>query len=168
VARVAKATGGSTTRNIAETRLTEIGGQPTSLVAETAQAVAIVQVALGERAVRVASAEPVGQVVLVVPVAQVASAGLVGQVALAEPVAQVASAGPGAQVVPELVPERQRAQVALPAKAKSAIAAHHRGLVLVRAVEDLAAVAETTRERAAAEVAAAWAVAVTVAAVAVE
>jgi hypothetical protein len=59
----------------------------------------------------------------------------------------------------EAVPERD--PVALLAKNKSVTAAHHPGQVPVpKRVEDLAAAAETTREPAATEAAAAWAAAV--------
>jgi hypothetical protein len=83
------------------------------------------------------------------------------------PVVPVVLEGPAAPVVPEspvvqedpVVPELD--PVAVPLRIKSAIAARHRGLVPVpKRVEDLAAAAETTREQAATEVAAAWAVAV--------
>ena len=56
--------------------------------------------------------------------------------------------------------EREPDQVAVPLRIKSVIAVHHRGRVpLLAAVEDLAAVAETTREPAAAEAVRAWAAA---------
>jgi hypothetical protein len=58
----------------------------------------------------------------------------------------------------EAVPERD--PVAVPLRTKSATAAHHRGLVPLRAAaEDLAAAAEIMREQAATEVAIAWAAA---------
>ena len=65
----------------------------------------------------------------------------------------------------EVVPERDPAVVRL--RTKLVIAAHPHGLAAVLAVEDSAAVAETTPARAATEAAAAWAAAVTAAAAAV-
>jgi hypothetical protein len=50
-------------------------------------------------------------------------------------------------------------QAAVRRRTKSAIAAHHRGQVPVRAAVDLAAVVETTHEPAVTEVVVAWAVA---------
>ena len=72
------------------------------------------------------------------------------------------------QVEAELVRDRPRVQLAAALRTKSVIAAHPHDLVpLLAAEEDLAAaVAETTRERAAAEAVQAWAVADTVAAAA--
>jgi len=65
------------------------------------------------------------------------------------------------QVVVAQVLGHPRAQLAVVPKTKSVTAAHHPGLVLVTAVEDLAAVAETTLGQAAAEAGIAWAAAVT-------
>ena len=123
---------------------------------------------------RVASGEPVVRAVLVEladQVAQEALAGLVVQVAqeaLAELVDQV--------VEPELSQEEAEqalgpvaaalelsrveglglVQVAVAPRTRSAIAAHHRGLVAVPRVEDSAAAAETTRAPAAVEAVRAW------------
>ncbi len=58
------------------------------------------------------------------------------------------------------VPGHPRAQLAVPLRIKSVTAVHRRGLVPLLGAEDLAAAAETTRERAAAEAAAAWEAAV--------
>jgi hypothetical protein len=74
-------------------------------------------------------------------------------------------------VVAELAPVRvvvpARDPVAVPLRSKSVTAPHRRGLVpVLKRVEDLAVAAETTREPAATEAAAAWAVAVTVVAAA--
>jgi hypothetical protein len=68
------------------------------------------------------------------------------------------------EVGPE--PDPLRAQVAVALRTKSVTAAHRRGLPLL-AVEDLAVVAETTREPAATEAARAWEAADLVAVVAV-
>jgi len=71
----------------------------------------------------------------------------------------------------EAVPVRShlRARLAVLLRIKSVIALHHRGRVpLLAAVEDLAAVVETTRDPAATEAATAWAAAVTAVAVAPE
>ena len=127
-------------------------------------------------------AEQVAQVVLAELEVRVGSAVLVVQVALAELAVPEASAeqvvpvelaiGRGAVQAlvtgPEAAPELQIAQevpvetdhphdrLALPAKTRSATAAHHRGLAQVPAAEDLAAVVETTPAPAATEVVAAW------------
>jgi hypothetical protein len=75
-------------------------------------------------------------------------------------------------VVPELVLGHQRGLLPAALRTKSVTAVHRRGQVAALAVEDLAEVAETTREPAATEAAAAWEAAVTavaaVVAVAVE
>jgi hypothetical protein len=101
------------------------------------------------------------------PVVPAAQADPAAPVVPENPVVPVVLEGPAAPVVPEspvvqedpVVPELD--PVAVPLRIKSAIAARHRGLVPVpKRVEDLAAAAETTREQAATEVAAAWAVAV--------
>ena len=63
------------------------------------------------------------------------------------------------QVAVVLVRDHLRARLALPVKTKSVTTAHRRGLVPLLAAEDLAAVAETTREPAAAEAVIAWAAA---------
>ena len=55
--------------------------------------------------------------------------------------------------------EQALVQAAVPLRTKSVIAPHHRGLVAVPRVEDLAAEVETTREPAAAEAVKAWEVA---------
>jgi hypothetical protein len=71
-------------------------------------------------------------------------------------------------VVAVPVPDHPRARLAVALRTKSVTAAHHHGLVPRLAVEDLAAVAETTHEPAAIEAGAAWAAAVTVAAAALD
>ena len=63
------------------------------------------------------------------------------------------------QVAEEPVPNQPRVQVAVALRTKSVTAAHPHDLVPAPRVEDLAAVAETTREPAAAEAAVAWAAA---------
>ena len=123
-----------------------------------------VQVELAELAVLVALAEPVVRVELAVRVASgelVVRVELAVQVASGEPVvrvelaAQVASGEPVVQVVAELEPVR----AAVPVRARSVTVARHRGLVPVPRAEDLAAAAETTRERVVVEAARAWAAA---------
>jgi hypothetical protein len=115
----------------------------------------VVPAAQADPAAPVVPENPVVPVVLEGPAALVVPENPVGQ---EDPVAPVVPESPVVQedpVVPELDP------VAVPLRIKSAIAARHRGLVPVpKRVEDLAAAAETTREQAATEVAAAWAVAV--------
>jgi hypothetical protein len=82
--------------------------------------------------------------------------------------AQVAVELEHVQVVPVLVQGHPRVRLVVALRTKSVTAAHPHDLVpLLEAAEDLAAVAETTREPAAAEVVIAWEVAVTVAAEAV-
>ena len=166
---------GSIIRNIAEMlrMATEI------LPINLADAVRVAPVVLEgpvELAVRVALAVPEGPVGLAVQVALAVPedpAGLAVQVELVvpeDPAAREAlgvsenPAVPVALVVPAeavLVQGRLRAQLALPQRTKSVIAAHHPDLVPLPAVaEDLAAaVAETTLEPAAAEAAKAWAAA---------
>ncbi|HEY2235334.1 MAG TPA: hypothetical protein VGK01_17815, partial [Candidatus Angelobacter sp.] len=57
--------------------------------------------------------------------------------------------------------EREPDQVAVPLRTKSVTAAHHRGPVPVpKRAEDLAAVAETMRDKAATEAGTAWVAAV--------
>jgi hypothetical protein len=90
----------------------------------------------------------------------------VAQEALAELVVQVVPAELGtvpavveqelAPAVVEQVPGHRRAQLAVALRTKLVTAAHHRGLVPAIAAGDLAAVAETTRERAATEAVIAW------------
>ena len=146
------------------------------------------QAALVVPAVRVAlvvSEDPVEQVALVEsedpvePAGQESPAAQVALVVSEDPAELVALEGPAELVVLEspaepVVPERELVQVeAVPARehprarpavalrTRSVTAAHRPGLVrLLEAAEDLvAAVAETTRERAAAEVVIAWEVA---------
>jgi hypothetical protein len=111
---------------------------------------------------------------LVVPENPVAPVGLAVQVAPVGPAVRVALAGLANRVALELVPaeagpvqDQRPAQLAVALRTKSGIAAHHPDQVPLLAVaEDLAAaVAETTREPAAAEVVIAWEAADTVAAV---
>ena len=69
------------------------------------------------------------------------------------------------EFVPEVVLARShpRDPLAVPRRTKSVTAAHRRGRVPLLAAEDLAAVAETMRDPAAAEAAIAWAAAVVMA-----
>ena len=105
------------------------------------------QVAPVGLAVRVA---PVALANRVVPAELVGPVALANQVALAELAVRVALANRAAlDLVPVVVAAQRRT--------RSATAAHHRGQARVREVEDLAAVAETTREPAAIEAEKAWA-----------
>jgi hypothetical protein len=106
---------------------------------------------------RVAPAELVVRVALAELVVRVALAELVVRVALAELViVPVEEELEHDQAVVEQVPGHRRAQLAVALRTKLVTAAHHRGLVPVIAAEDLAAAAETTRERAATEAVIAW------------
>jgi uncharacterized membrane protein len=80
---------------------------------------------------------------------------------------QVAAEQVLAPVVAVAVPDHPRARLGVALRTKSVIALHRRGLPRL-AVEELAAVAETTHEPAATEAAVAWAAAVTVAAAALD
>jgi hypothetical protein len=138
VVKLARATGGSTTRNTVEMLPMEIEGRPTNSVAEVrvAPGEPVVRVELAELAVPVASVEPVVRVDLAVPVASAEPVVRAGLVALA------------------LV------QVAVALRTKSVTAALRYGLLAALAAEDLVvAVVETTREPAAAEAVVAWAAA---------
>jgi hypothetical protein len=189
VAKLARATNGSTIRNIVVMRLTVTVEQRIGSVAMRASSRAaeleIARVASGEPVAREELAELAVQEArealaelavqearealaeLAVQEAREALAELAVQEAreaLAELVVQV--------VVPELVLGHQRGLLAVALRTKSVTAVHRRGQVAALAVEDLAEVAETTREPAATEAAAAWEAAVTavaaVVAVAVE
>jgi hypothetical protein len=113
--------------------------------------------------------EPVVRAALVVPEdlgEPAVRAALVVPEDLGEPAVRVVLESPAA---PEaLARGHPRARLAVALRTKSVIAAHRPDLVvpLLEAEEDLAVVAETTREPAAAEAAQAWEAAVTVAAVA--
>ena len=194
--KLARATGGNTTRNTGEMLLTAIEEPQTSsavrVLAEPviaavpedpvaqveleALAVPAVQAAQGVLEALAGLEDPVVPAVraalaaLANRVAQVALAVRVAQVALANPVALAALAGRVAQgaleldpvvavpVLDQAVAERERVPVAVPLKNRSVIAAHHHGRVPAPTrVEDLAAAAaETMREQAATEAAAAW------------
>jgi hypothetical protein len=152
---------------IEELRTSSVVRARVELVIEAEPAVVVVP---GVRVELVAPEGPVDQEVLAALAAQedlVVPAVRAALVVQENPVVPAAQADPAAPVVPEspvvqedpVVPELD--PVAVPLRIKSAIAARHRGLVPVpKRVEDLAAAAETTREQAATEVAAAWAVAV--------
>ena len=142
------------------------------LVAQEALAELVVQVAQEALAELVVQVAPEALAELAGLVVQVAQEALVGPVeldvraALVRLVVQVVELELNRVEGPELViaqvealPERD--PVAVPLRTRSAIAAHHRGLVPVpKRVVDLAAAAETKREPAAAEAARAWAAAV--------
>ena len=102
------------------------------------------------RAVLVVREDPEVRVELAAQVVQVVSVALAALAGLANRVASVVLGVRVAPVAREPVP------VAVPLRTKSATAAHHRGQVAVARVEDLRAVAETTREPAAAGAAIAW------------
>jgi len=114
------------------------------------------QVAPVGLAVRVAPVALANQAALAVRVAPVALANRVG---LAVRVAPVALANRVALELVPVVAVPVLDQVEAQRRTRSATAAHHRGQVPVRAVEDLAAAVETTREPAATEVVVVWAVA---------
>jgi hypothetical protein len=63
---------------------------------------------------------------------------------------------PELETAPVVVLELELVQVAVPLRTKSVITPHHRGLVPLLGVEDLAAEVETTREPAATEAVKAW------------
>ena len=126
----------------------------------------VAQAALVVPAVRVALVEwedPVG------PAVQESPAVRVALVEWEDPVEPAVQESPAVQVAPErelvqveAVPAREhpRARPAVALRTRSVTAAHRRGLVPLLGAEDLvAAAAETTRERAAAEVVIAWEVA---------
>jgi hypothetical protein len=135
------------------------------LVAQAALVVPAVRVALvvsedpGEPAVRVALVESEDPVE---PAVQVVLAGS------EDPVEPAVQESPAVQELVQVVAalehvqeeaEQALVQAAVPLRTKSVIAPHHRGLVAVPRVEDLAAEVETTREPAAAEAVIAWEVA---------
>src|SRR5204863_435699 len=169
---IAKAGTGSTIRNTVGMHLTGAGKRRISsgvraLVAQAALVVPAV------RAELVVSEDPVEQVALVEsedpvePAVQESPAVQVALVVSEDPAELVVLESPAEPVVPErelvqveAVPAREhpRARPAVALRTRSVTAAHRPGLVrLLEAAEDLvAAVAETTRERAAAEVVIAW------------
>jgi hypothetical protein len=177
VVKLARATGGSITHNIAEMRRMVIEEPRTNLVVKVlaVRAELAAVAAPGELVNQVVLAEPVNRVALAELVNQ---AGLVGLVNLAASAELAVRAALVVQEVPlelnpeaelELNPERAElelnpeaelahAQVAVqPLRTKSVTVAHHRGLVPVpKRAEELVAVAETTREPAAAEAVRAW------------
>jgi hypothetical protein len=101
----------------------------------------------------VAQVDQEAPVELVAQVDQGGLAGLVAQLAALE--LRLVKAGPEHDPV-GVVPERE--PVAVPVKAKSVIAAHHRALVPVpkRAEDSVVVAAATMREQAATEAARAW------------
>src|SRR5213078_4284070 len=131
VVKLARATGGSTTRNTGEMHPMGTGKQRIN------SAVRVLLIAL---AVEREHAPGV--------------AGLELQV-VAEPELVRAAELELAPVVAVAVPGHQRARLAVAPRTKSVTAAHRRGLPLLT-VEDLAAAAETTREPAATEAVIAW------------
>ena len=183
VVKLARATGGSTTRNTVEMLPMEIEGRPTNSVAEVrvAPGEPVVRVELAELVVQVASVEPVVRVDLAVPVAsaepvvqvalavQAASEELVVQVGPAVRVALVGPASPVVlavrvvseePVVPVELAELEPGPVAVAVKTKSVTAVLRYGLLAALAAEDLVvAVVGITREPAAAEAVVAWAAA---------
>ena len=100
---------------------------------------------------------PVGleQAIAPVPVAELALP-IVLAAALELPIVPVAAELELVQVEAVPVPGHPRSQLAVALRTKSVTGAHRHGLVPLLAAEDLAAVAETTRERAAAEAVIAW------------
>ena len=111
-------------------------------------------------AARVVSENPAVPVALelqTVPVAVQAPA--IARAVRAQLIVRAAGELERGQAVAVPVLGHRHVQLAIPLRTKSVTAAHHRDLALLLAAEDLAAVAETTREPAAAEAATAWAVA---------
>jgi hypothetical protein len=164
---------GSTIRNIVETRLMVTGEQRISLEATTgsnpaaviapALELVIVQAAVQARVIALGVGLVLAivlAVVLVLVIDQVAALELrivrVAEELVLDPVVVEL-----ARVQAEAVPLRDHPhdRLAVLPKTKSVIVPHHRGRAVVLAAEDLAAVAETTREPAAAEAVAAWAAA---------
>ena len=131
---------GSTIRNTAEMPPMETGKQPIS----------------SADVPPVAPVVPVVRVASVVPEDPVVQAVLENPVALAVPENPVV---PGPETAPA-VGELELVRAAVAPRTRLGTAAHRRGLVPLLGAEDLvAAAAETTRERAAAEVVIAWEVA---------
>jgi hypothetical protein len=155
---LARATGGSTTRNTGEMRPMGTGKRRISLVERLAARVA------GSRVLGLELA-PVAAELEHVPVEVArrlgpAAAQLeLGRVEVALELDPVAAELALVQVEAVPVPNHPRAQLAVAPRTKSVTAAHHPDLVpLLAAGEDLAAaVAETTREPAATEAVIAWA-----------
>ena len=169
---------GSTIRNTAEMLRMETGKRrinsaDVAPVAPVAPVVPVVRVALvvpEDPVVQVASVvlenpvEPVALVVPENPVAPVVPAARVLSESPAVPVAlergQAVAELQHAPVVAVPLLGHRHVQQAIPLRTKSVTAAHRPDLVpLLEAEEDLAAVAETTREPAAAEAVTAWAAA---------
>jgi len=169
---------GSTTRNIGEMRLTVTGEQRISLEAttgsnpaavtapalalETARGAELEQAIVREAELALAIVPGVELALAIVPAAAELEHGLVAEelglvpgAAVPEhvPVAVELEHGPLGAV---LARGRPHDRLAVPLRTKSVTALHHHGLAPVPAVEDLAAVVETTREPAAPEVVAAW------------
>ena len=154
---------GSTIRNTAEMLRMETGKQPIN----SADVAPVVRVALVVPAALVASEDRVVPEDPVVRENPAVRAALVVSESPAVPVALELQTVPVAvlereldQVAVVLVRDHLRARLAAALRTKSVTAAHPHDLVpLLEAAEDLAAVAETTREPAAAEAVIAWEVA---------
>jgi len=162
---------GNTIRNIVEMRLTVTGEQRISLVATTGSnpaavtALALETARAAELALEIALVTELGleivrEAALALGIAPVAALelehGLVAEELGLVPGAAVPEHGPVGAV---LARGRPHDRLAVPLRIKSVTALHHHGLAPVPAVEDLAAVVETTREPAAPEVVIAWAAA---------
>ena len=114
---------------------------------------------------RMATEEPQTSSVVRVPAEpEIAAVQVIGQVELVAPAVPVVLGLAPAEAreleIVQVVAVPVRDPVALLPKTKSVTAAHHRDLVAVPRVADLAAVAETMREPVAVEAAKAWAAAV--------
>ena len=159
--KLARATGGSTTRNTGEMHPMGTGKQRINSAVRVLLIVLAVELEHAQVVAELAH-DPAAERELGPGVA-----GLELQV-VAEPELVRAAELELAPVVAVAVPGHQRARLAVAPKTKSVTAAHRRGLPL-RVAEDLAVVPETTREPAATGEVIAWAAAVTavVAAVAV-
>ena len=182
MAKLARATTGSTIRNTGEMHPMGIGRQRISLAGRglaarvvgrvlapedpVVRAVSAAWVVPEDPAVRAALVVPEDPVVPAVPAALVVPENPVVPVVPEDPVVPAVRAlaivlagvqEPETALV-EAAPERD--QVAVPLRTKSVIAVHHRGRVpLLAAVEDLAAVAEIMHAQAATEAARVWAAA---------
>jgi hypothetical protein len=161
--RLARATGGSTTRNTGEMRPMGIGKRRINSAARGLAARAVGSRGLEPELAPVAAPELAPVQVAV----QVQAPVLVQGVAELEH-ARAEAARERGLVVAELELVRaeaarvlglQRDQLAVPRRTRSATEAHHRDLARLLAAEDLAAVVETTRDPAATEAATAWAAA---------
>ena len=148
MAKLAKATSGSTTHNTGEMPPMETGRRRISLAGR-------------ELAARVAGSRVLGLELARVVAQELAHVRAVAELERVQVAEAELEHGPAAgglvlvQAVAALETDQPHGHLAILAETKSVTVAHHRGLAHP-VVEDLAAVAEIMRERAATEVAAAW------------